>query len=128
MTELVGHDTATKYRAFISYSHADTRWGEWLHKSLEAYKVPASYVGLKNEAGARIEARLGKVFRDRDELTSGHDLTEALRVALSASENFIIICSPNAAHSRYVNQEIVAFKRLGKEDRIHALIVAGEPQ
>ena len=25
----------TKYRAFVSYSHADTRWGEWLQRALE---------------------------------------------------------------------------------------------
>lgn len=116
-----------KYRAFISYSHADTRWGEWLHKSLEGYKVPSSYVGLKNDAGERIEARLGKVFRDRDELTSGHDLAEAIREALEMSENFVVICSPSAAKSRYVNQEIIEFKRLGRGDRLHAVIVGGEP-
>ena len=39
-----------KYKAFISYSHGDTQWGEWLQRSLEGYKVPKPYVGLKNDA------------------------------------------------------------------------------
>jgi serine/threonine-protein kinase len=38
-----------------------------------------------------------------------------------------VICSPPAAKSRWVNEEIVAFKRLGREDRIFCLIIAGEP-
>jgi WD40 repeat protein len=117
----------TKYRAFISYSHSDTRWAEWLHRSLEGYKVPASLVGLKNEAGERIEVRLGKVFRDRDEFKSGSDLAEAIRGALADSQCLIAVCSPKAARSEYVNQEILEFKRLGRADRIHALIVDGQP-
>lgn len=38
-----------------------------------------------------------------------------------------MICSPEAARSRWVNEEILAFKRLGREDRIFPLIVSGEP-
>ena len=38
-----------------------------------------------------------------------------------------MICSPKAAKSRWVNEEILTFKRLGREDRIFCLIVAGEP-
>ena len=36
-------------------------------------------------------------------------------------------CSPAAARSRWVNEEILAYKRLGREGRIFCLIVAGEP-
>ena len=39
----------------------------------------------------------------------------------------IVICSPRAARSKWVNEEILAFKRLGREDRIFCLIVDGEP-
>ena len=34
-----------KYWAFISYSHHDTKWAEWLHKLLETYHVPRQLVG-----------------------------------------------------------------------------------
>ena len=27
-----------KYWAFLSYSHADRQWGDWLHKALETYR------------------------------------------------------------------------------------------
>jgi hypothetical protein len=29
-----------QYWAFISYSHADAAWAQWLHHELETYRVP----------------------------------------------------------------------------------------
>src|SRR5476649_910364 len=29
-----------KYRAFLSYSHRDAKWADWLHKRLEGYRPP----------------------------------------------------------------------------------------
>lgn len=71
--------------------------------------------------------RLTPVFRDREELASATDLGEVITAALRESACQIVICSPNAARSKWVNEEILAFKRLGREDRIFCLIVAGEP-
>ena len=115
-----------KYRAFITYSHQDARWGSWLHKSLESYRPPKKLVGTTTARGV-IPKRLSPVFRDREELASATDLSEAINDALQRSACQIIICSPRAAKSRWVNEEILAFKRLGREDRIFCLIVDGEP-
>ena len=38
-----------------------------------------------------------------------------------------MICSPSASASRWVNEEIKFFRRLGRGDRIFCMIVAGEP-
>ena len=92
-----------KFKAFLSYSHANREWGEWLHKSLETYRVPSSYVVMKNHSGKEIQRTLGRCFRDRDELNSGSDLDGAIREALATSENLVVICSPEAARSKYVN-------------------------
>ena len=54
-------------------------------------------------------------------------LGETLTRALQQSAFQIVICSPKAAASKWVNEEILAFKRLGREHRIFALIVGGEP-
>ncbi|MCP4369799.1 MAG: TIR domain-containing protein [Deltaproteobacteria bacterium] len=116
-----------KYKAFISYSHRDTKWGEWLRKALEKYRVPNSLVGITNDDGVVIEKRLGALFRDRDELAASSDLSESIRNALRCSENMIVVCSPFSAKSTYVNEEIKEFKRLGRSDKIHALIVEGVP-
>ena len=115
-----------KYRAFISYSHRDERRASWLHKSIEGYRVPKPLIGQPSRDGA-IPSKLFPVFRDRDELASSPDLSTSLRRALEQSAHLIVLCSPAAAASRWVNQEILEFKRLGRADRIFALIVGGEP-
>jgi eukaryotic-like serine/threonine-protein kinase len=119
-------DDGFKYRAFISYSHRDKNWGDWLHKALESYRIPKRLVGTAGHSGA-IPARLFPVFRDRDELASSHDLSVSIKAALENSAHLIVICSPASATSRWVNEEILEFKRLRGEDRILAFIVDGEP-
>jgi WD40 repeat protein len=115
-----------RYRAFISYSHRDKAWGDWLHHALETYRVPKSLVGRPSRDGA-IPARLYPIFRDREELPVSADLGHNIAEALAASQYLIVVCSPNAASSRWVNEEILTFKRLGRADRVLALIVDGEP-
>ncbi|MGH8172161.1 MAG: TIR domain-containing protein [Rhodanobacteraceae bacterium] len=114
------------YRAFISYSHQDQVWAQWLHKALETYRVPSHLVGKTTAAGP-IPRRLTPIFRDRDELASATDLGRKVNEALAQSANLIVICSPQAAASRWVNEEVLAYKRLGREDRIFCVLVAGEP-
>ncbi|MEO7050616.1 MAG: toll/interleukin-1 receptor domain-containing protein, partial [Rhodanobacter sp.] len=117
---------AFPYYAFISYSHQDKAWADWLHKALETYAVPKRLVGQTTAAGV-IPKRLTPIFRDRDELASAHDLGGKVNQALAQSANLIVICSPRSAASRWVQQEVLAFKRLGREERVFCLIVDGEP-
>ncbi|MGH8213621.1 MAG: TIR domain-containing protein [Rhodanobacteraceae bacterium] len=114
------------YRAFISYSHRDKAWADWLHKSLEAYRVPSRLVGRETAAGT-IPSRLHPIFRDREELASATDLGRKVNEALSRSQNLIVICSPASATSRWVNEEVLAYKRMGRAGRVFCLIVDGEP-
>ena len=117
---------ALRYRAFISYSHRDKAWAEWLHRGLETYRVPSRLVGQRTAAGV-VPRRLAPVFRDRDELASSADLGRQVNQALAQSANLIVICSPAAAASRWVGEEVLAFRRLGRDGRIFCLVVAGEP-
>ena len=114
-----------KYRAFISYSHADRAWGDWLHRALESYRIPKRLTGVQGREGP-VPAKLFPIFRDREELASSPNLSDQIRQALEQSAYLVIICSPNSARSRWVNEEILAFKRLGREHRILALIAEGE--
>ena len=115
-----------RYWAFISYSHRDKAWGDWLHKALETYRVPARQQGRAGRNGP-LPRRLYPVFRDREELPSSADLSNNINDSLAASRHLVVICSPRAAVSRWVNEEIIAYKRLGRADRILALVVDGEP-
>src|SRR5215207_444158 len=116
-----------RYWAFISYSHRDERWATWLHRSLEAYRIPKPLVGTAAPDGTVRPRRLFPLFRDRDELAGAPDLGEKIQAALQGSRNLIVICSPHAAGSEWVNQEIAEFKAAGREERVFCLIVAGEP-
>ena len=103
-----------RYKAFISYSHADERWARWLHKHLEGFQLPTGM-----PAGKGLTRRpLRPVFRDRDELASSSDLDQALLDALGESENLIVICSAASARSRWVNAEVEAFLAMGRGDAI----------
>lgn len=117
---------AMRYVAFISYNHRDRAWARWLHRSLESYQLPASL----RERGATTESaprRLAPVFLDREELSSSADLAAAVRLALEDSAALIVVCSPDAVRSRWVNEEIRSFKALGRGNRILCLIVGGDP-
>ena len=115
-----------RYRAFISYSHADEEWAKWLHRALETYRIPKRLVG-KETAYGPVPERIAPVFRDRDELATATSLGEILTAALEQSACQLVICSRRSAKSRWVNEEIKTFKRLGKAHRIFAVIVDGEP-
>lgn len=115
-----------RYRAFISYSHADEAWARWLMRRLETYRVPSRLVGREGIDGP-IGARLGAFFRDRDELTAAGDLGSTIRSALAESAALIVLCSPAAAASRWVDAEVQAFRDNGRGERILAFVVAGDP-
>jgi len=115
-----------QYRAFLSYSHRDKAWGKWLHAALEGYRIDKDLAGRETPAGP-LPKTLRPIFRDREDFSAGHSLTATTIAALEASQFLIVICSPNAAQSKYVNEEVRRFKMLGRGERVIPMIVAGEP-
>jgi hypothetical protein len=112
--------TSHRFRAFISYSKQDQQHAKRLHSALETYRVPK---GINVELPR--DRRLGRFFRDDDEMGASVDLGGTLREALDDSENLIVICSPKSARSKWVNAEIVHFKNRAR--RIFAVVVDGIP-
>ncbi len=117
---------AYRYWAFISYSHRDSAWAKRVHSKLETWPVPSKFVGRDSSFG-KLPARLFPIFLDRDEIAGGESLDVVIRAALSVSRYLIVICSPNAVGSKYVNEEIRTFKEMGRAGRIIYLIVGGDP-
>jgi hypothetical protein len=117
---------ALRFRAFLSYSHADTAWAKWLHRALEAYRIDKDLVGRETVAGP-VPKSLRPIFRDREDFAAGHSLSEQTLKTLEASQFLVVICSPNAARSKYVDEEIRRFKAQGRAARVIAIIVDGEP-
>jgi len=90
--------------------------------------VPRHLIGRETEIGP-IPLRLTPIFRDSDELAASPDIGADLRTAVCASQFLIVLCSPAAAKSRWVNAEIEIFRahRPENERRILCVVVCGEP-
>lgn len=114
------------YSAFISYNHRDAKMAQWLHRALETYRFPRHLLGRESAFGPLTD-RLPPIFQDREELAASSNLAASVQQALKDSHSLVVICSPNSARSRWVNEEIREFTRLGRRDRIQCLIVGGEP-
>ena len=111
-----------KYFAFISYNSKDTAWGKKLQKKLEHYKMPATLCSEHNWQRTPIKP----VFFAPTDIQPG-GLSEELQERLKASQNLIVICSPNSAKSQWVGREIEFFHNLGHTKNIHFFIVDGIP-
>lgn len=88
--------------------------------------MPSALVG-KDSRNGPVPRRVFPVFRDREELPTSASLNDNIGDALRSSRYLIVICSQRAAVSRWVNQEVKAYKALGRADRVLCLIVDGEP-
>ncbi|NOX94261.1 MAG: toll/interleukin-1 receptor domain-containing protein [Alphaproteobacteria bacterium] len=115
-----------RYKAFISYSHTDKTAARGLHLRLETFRTPGNLAGSQGRWGD-VEHKLTPVFRDRDELSTGSALGPVLQEALAGSEFLLVLCSPAAANSRWVNDEIRYFRSKHGDDHILAAIVDGDP-
>ena len=115
-----------RYRAFLTYAHEDGEHAQKLRRALENFRVPSALVGKETEFGP-VPGRLFPIFRDRDELAGSAELGEAIQKALKDSSHLIVLCSPAAAKSFWVNEEIRVFKSMGRANRILCLVLDGKP-
>jgi hypothetical protein len=116
--------TSVRYVIFISYRHVepDRSWAKWLHSALETYRVPRR---LRLAHG--LPRRIGRVFRDEEELAASPDLSTGIRKALDQSDHLVVVCSPRTPASEWVNAEVEYFRQKGRENAILALLIEGEP-
>lgn len=112
-----------KYAGFISYSRKDAKWAKKIQRALEGYRLP-----IKVDEDGRPKKTLGKFFRDEDELAGAPSLGATLRGALEDSKALIVVCSPNAAGSEWVDQEIRHFKAKRPGAPVFGVIVEGKPE
>jgi tetratricopeptide (TPR) repeat protein len=117
---------APRYKAFLSYSWKDKDAAAALHRALETFRMPKSLVGRETRYGPAPE-RLHPIFRDREEQAAGADLKAAIEDALDRSDCLIVVCSPNAATSPWVNKEIAYFRKRCDRARVFSYVIAGEP-
>lgn len=107
----------SSHDAFISYSRKNELFADCLEKALENYPLPK---------GLRAPHRRLEIFRDKQDFT-GTEYHRSLEKHLQNSASLIVICSPEAAGSEYVNDEIRNFARLRGPGRIIPVLFAGLP-
>ena len=118
---LAAAGAAKRYAAFISYSHADEVAAKLLHRRLETYRLPPHVRSSKGET------RVGTIFRDRADLAAASDLTDSIKSALAESGALVVLCSPEARQSQWVDAEIRLFRELNPTAPVLAVILRGEP-
>lgn len=128
MAGAVAGAVAFKYRAFLSYAHADKRWAQWLHRRLEGFALGADLAakatlpGPVDKAG---RANLAPIFLDRGNFTGGSSLTDATLAALEASAALIVLCSPTSAGRPAVQEEVRLFRARHPERPVIPVLIAG---
>src|SRR5689334_6365005 len=93
------------YKAFISYSHA-----------ADGKLAPALQSGLQKIAKPFYYLRAMRIFRDETSLHLTPKLWPTIQQALTESEHFILMASPAAVSSKWVQDEISEWFRLHNEE------------
>ena len=107
--------------AFISYSHKDMKQAERLDNFLLDFRLPVS---VKQKYPDRRDS-FKDIFRDNTGMGAATDLSVEIRRQLDQSEYLIVVCSPNAVESDWVNEEIAYFKCIRGLDYIYPFVVDG---
>ena len=112
------------YEAFVSYRHLDLDRGiaKKLQRFLEGLKLP------KKLEATHEKKRLGRLFRDEDELPTSASLSEQIQDALKHSRYLVVVCTPKTPESLWVMREVETFASLHGRDRIIVALAGGEPE
>jgi hypothetical protein len=103
------------YGAFISYSHA-----------LDGALAPALQVGLERFAKPWYRPRALRVFRDTTSLSANPGLWSSIEKALASSVWLVLMASPAAARSPWVEREVAWWLANKSPQRLLVVLTEGE--
>ncbi len=103
------------YKAFISYSHAAD--------GMLARKLQS---GLHQFAKPWYRFRAIRVFRDDTSLSNAPELWPSIEAALSKSEYFLLLASPEATNSPWVKKEIEYWVNNRSKDKLLIILTGGD--
>lgn len=106
---------AAAFDGFISYSHA-----------ADDLLAPRLQSGLQRFAKPWWKRRAVRVFRDESSLSASPHLWSSITEALDGSAWFVLLLSPEAAASPWVNQEIDYWKTRRDPKRILPVVTDGQ--
>ncbi len=88
--------------------------------------IDKDLVGRATPAGP-VPKTLRPIFLDRNDFDAGSSIAASTRAALDDAAAFILIASPDAASSKYVNEEVRLFRWHHPDRPLVPLIVRGKP-
>lgn len=106
---------AVRYDGFVSYSHAG-----------DDLLAPRLQAGLQRFAKPWWRRRGLRIFRDESSLSANPHLWSSIVEALEASEWFILLTSPEAAFSQWVDREVAWWLEHKSGDRILPVLTDGD--
>ena len=108
------HTPKPRYNAFISYS-----------QNADATLSTTLQIGLQKFAKAWYRRRALRIFRDATALAPDAPLSVAIESAVGQSEYFILLASPEAAASPWVQRELETWQRQHGVDRLLLVLTGG---
>ncbi|WP_447728308.1 TIR domain-containing protein [Sphingomonas koreensis] len=120
-------NSSKRFRAFVSYCHADRIFAAQLQRRLETYRLPRRLAEQVAPLAGQAAGRIGPIFRDRADLSAAADLSHAVRDAIAASSALVVVASPDAVRSKWVDREIELFRALHPEALILVAHARGDP-
>jgi WD40 repeat protein len=103
------------YDAFVSYSHA-----------ADGRLAPALQAGLQSLAKPWYRRRALRVFRDKTSLSASPELWPAIERALAQARYFVLLASPEAARSPWVEREVRWWRAHRGGDTVLVVLTDGE--
>ena len=104
-----------EYDAFLSYSHSQDDW-----------LAPVLQARLERFAAPWYRVRALRIFRDAGSLAANPELWSSIVAALRASRWLILLASPAAARSAWVNDEVTWWLTYKSADRL-LVVATAEP-
>ncbi len=103
------------YKAFISYSHAaDGEFADALHDAMEKLAKPWN------------RRRARQVVLDRTAMAAGSSLGDTINAKLADSEWLVLLAAPEAAQSKWCNDEIDYWAAHKSMDNVVVVLTGGE--
>ena len=110
------------FAGFISHSNVQREFASRLQHWLEFdFMVPESILADDGDA----VQKLRPVFRDLTDLPAHENLREAIKENLSRAKVLIVVCSTEAANSKYVNEEVDYFTKCFPDRPVLGILAPG---
>ena len=112
-----------KYFAFISFQNKDAKYAVAIQRQIENYRLPTALLRENNN----LPKRVSPCYCYLNDMHHTEEMMQELRKRMQQSHYLIVLCSPNAVKSPYINAGIDYFVSLGRRDKIIPIIIDGTP-